>query len=321
MHPASSRVVTTFVIGLLVAACTTVTSPAPTPTSAPTPPPASGSPVTTTHPTLSPPAANEPTRTPIAVIDHATGSTDIVLRFDSGFGDYGICELCGGWGEFSPGPEFTLYGDETVVFRNERAQPRAERLILRSVPFRIGRLDEEQVQSLLQFALGEGGLANARDRYDTATDTDDPGYSIFIARAGGLDKRVEIGGSNSPFGSLADHLRNLDRGGDIPTQVWVPDRYWGLLIEVSSWIEVGVLPGVPDTEAAHWPWPGIAPWVSGTALDPREENPRRVMSQAEAAVLGLSDNGGVVQRIYLLGPDGETIYSFSLWPILPHETR
>lgn len=44
------------------------------------------------------------------------------------------------------------------------------------------------------------------------------------------------------------------------------------------------------------------------------------MSADEAAVLGLSDNGGVVQGIYLLGPDGETIYSFSLWPMLPDET-
>jgi hypothetical protein len=43
------------------------------------------------------------------------------------------------------------------------------------------------------------------------------------------------------------------------------------------------------------------------------------MSAEEAAVLGLSDHGGVVQRIYLLGPDDETIYSFSLWPMLPDQ--
>jgi hypothetical protein len=44
------------------------------------------------------------------------------------------------------------------------------------------------------------------------------------------------------------------------------------------------------------------------------------MSRGEAAVLGLSDNGGVVERIYLRGPDGETIYSFSLWLMLPDES-
>jgi hypothetical protein len=46
---------------------------------------------------------------------------------------------------------------------------------------------------------------------------------------------------------------------------------------------------------------------------------RRVMSADDAAVLGLSDDGGVVQRVYFRGPDGKTIYTFSLWPSLPDE--
>ena len=41
------------------------------------------------------------------------------------------------------------------------------------------------------------------------------------------------------------------------------------------------------------------------------------MTPVEASVLGLSNNGGVVQRVYLLGPDGTTVYSFSLWPMVP----
>jgi len=44
------------------------------------------------------------------------------------------------------------------------------------------------------------------------------------------------------------------------------------------------------------------------------------MSADEAAALGLSNDGGVVQRIYLLGPNGGTTYSLSLWPMLPDET-
>ncbi len=100
-------------------------------------------------------------------------------------------------------------------------------------------------------------------------------------------------------------------------QVWVSDRYWGLLIEVSSWVDHGVLPEVPDADIVPWPWPGIAlADFVGTNI----YEGRRVMSADEAAVVGLSDNGGVVQRIYLLGGDGVTIYSFSLWPMLPDET-
>jgi hypothetical protein len=101
----------------------------------------------------------------------------------------------------------------------------------------------------------------------------------------------------------------------------VPDRYWGNLIEAASAIEIGLLPDPADAGVLAWPWPSVAPadfvgrdeggWIGG---------PRRVMSVAEAAVHGLSDNGGVVQRVYLLAPDGVTIYSFSLWPMLPDET-
>jgi hypothetical protein len=48
--------------------------------------------------------------------------------------------------------------------------------------------------------------------------------------------------------------------------------------------------------------------------------PETLGTHRSAAVLGLSDNGGVVPRIYLVGPDHRTIYSFSLWPMLPDET-
>jgi hypothetical protein len=44
------------------------------------------------------------------------------------------------------------------------------------------------------------------------------------------------------------------------------------------------------------------------------------MSAHESAVLGLSINGGVVKRTYLIGPDRKSIYSFSLWPMLPDES-
>ncbi len=264
-----------------------------------------------------PSSSSEPTRTPIGRIEHAMGPTDVVLRFDYG-PDLGASELTGEY--FQPGPEFTLYGDGTVIFRNDRAKPPpAEGPIIRARPFKIAHLDEAQIQSLLRFALGEGGLRNACERYETQ-DVDGVGGAVFTIHAGGLDKRVVVPGS-SPFEALADHLRNFDRGGSIPTQVWVPDRYWGSLSEAGGAIENGVLPDPRDAGSAPWPWPDLEPgdfvgrdeggWIG---------NPRRIMSADEAAVLGLSANGGVVKRIYLLGPDRKTIYSFSLWPVFPDET-
>jgi hypothetical protein len=80
-------------------------------------------------------------------------------------------------------------------------------------------LDEEQIQSLLRSALGEGGLGDACERYETQ-DSDVAGSDVFAIHAGGLDKRVENLGS-APFGALTDYLRNFDRSG-IPTSVLCP---------------------------------------------------------------------------------------------------
>ncbi len=265
---------------------------------------------------VSPSASSEPTGTPIIEIEHATGHKDVVLRFDSD-PDLSISDL--GGEQFQPGAEFTLYGDGTAIFRNELAQPPpAEGPIIRARPFTIAHLDEDQIQSLLRFAIGEGGLGDACERYETR-DIDGFASGVFAVRTGGLVKRVE-GVSASPLGPLADRLRNFDRGSSIPTNLWDSDRSWGSLLDAAPYIEGGLLPDPQDAGTVPWPWPGIVPADFVTPVDPGWEAPRRVMSADEAAVLGLSDNGGVVQRIYLVGPDNKTIYSFSLWPMLPDET-
>jgi hypothetical protein len=268
-----------------------------------------------TAPGATPRPTTEPLSIPIGRIDHATGAKDVVLRFDRG-PDFGVGDLVGEL--FQPGPEFTLYGDGTVIFRNEGAQPPpADGPMIRGRPFMIGRLDEEQVQAFLRFALGEGGLWDACERYETQ-DLDGATLDVFTVRAAGLDKRVENRG-DAPFAALYDQLRNFESAAGIPTQVWVTDRFTGNLLDASIFANIseGVTPGLAETGSVPWPWPGIAPedfvglaeFTSG----------RRVMSAAEAAVLGLSDKGGLVQRIYLRGPD-EKLYYFSLWPMSPDET-
>lgn len=264
---------------------------------------------------LVPLASSEPTVIPIGRIEHATGPTDVVLRFDRG-PDFAVGDLVGEL--FQPGPEFTLYGDGTVIFRNEGAPPPpAEGPILRGRPFLIAHLDDDQVQALLRVALAAGGLGDACERYETQ-DTDVAGSDVWTIRAGDLDKRVVDVGSG-PFAALKDDLRNFDQSG-IPATVWVPDRFWGNLLEATSAIEQGLLPDLRDAGSVPWPWPAIVP----ADFAGRDEGgwigqPRRVMSADGAAVLGLSANGGVVKRIYLVGPDRKTTYSFSLWPMLPDE--
>ena len=180
--------------------------------------------------------------------------------------------------------------------------------LLRSRPYRIAHLAEDQVQALLRYAIGEGGLGEACDEYYAQVDNDS--YPVITIHAGGLDKQINVAGP-SPLGLLIDRLSGYDGGGSTPAEVYAPDRYWGRLVSVGDLSNVG---------AVAWPWPGIAPAGFAAAGEPgwmREG--RRIMSAGEAAVLGLSNDGGVVQRIYLRGPAGKTVYAFSMWPMLPDE--
>ena len=249
--------------------------------------------------------------TPMGRIEHATAPTDVVFRFNRE-PDVEIGELSGE--QFLPGPEFTLYGDGTVIYRNEAFDVfPAEGPIVRLSSFRIAHLDAAQVQSFLQFALSEGGLGTACDHYP-ARETDVTSWAVYVIRAGGVDKRIEsLGGA--PFGPLHERLGTMT--GDPSSEEWAPARYWGNLFEAAS-IEAGVLPDPSVTGTFPWPWPDIEPREFGELVADGGIG-RRVMSADEASVLGLSDDGGVVKRVYLVGPDGETIYSFSLWPMLPDE--
>lgn len=268
-------------------------------------------PASAPRPTVAPAA-------PIGPIDHSSDTLDVVLRLDVR-PDLSMGELEGE--VFQPGPEFTLYGDGRVIFRDLGAiRPPSAGPIVRGVPFMVARLGEEELQELLRFALGQGGLAEACDLYENTFDTDAFGSTSLTIRAGDLARRIEVAGPN-PVEALIARLRDFEPGSSVPAEVWVPDRWWGTLIEASPLIESGVLPDPAETGSAAWPWPGLASddFVPLGEAGGWAGYPRRVMSADEAAALGLSDNGGVVQRIYLIGPDGEAVQVFSLWPMLPDE--
>ena len=263
-------------------------------------------------------ASRGPTLKASGAIVHASGPTDVLLRYDHG-PDRG--ELLGEGGPFAPGPEFTLYGDGTIIFRDETASTAPTKGgITRASPFAVGRLTEAQIQPLLRFALTDGGLGIALPQYDNGGEGCEDGGWTYLLRVGGIDKRVESGGCGDTFGLLAGHLRSVAAGS--ASEIWVPRSYWGSLLEASPLIKRGVLPKVPAAGAVPWPWPDIAPAPFAWHEDPALGNEgRHIMSTDEAAALGLSDSGGVVERIYLLGPDGATVYAFSLWPRFPDETN
>jgi hypothetical protein len=280
---------------LLLAACAAATPSTPAPGS----------------PGASAPPSHEP---PVGEIDHATGPTDVVLRFEEGGGFVPLGYLV------TQAPTFTFYGDGTVVFRNQFAEPTPPGPVIRDTPFRAARLTEGQVQSLLSFALAEGGLGVARESYTHGGIADAP-TAIFTVDAGGVTKVVSVyalgiegpdvpdGPARAAFARLADRLRDFDAGGD--TVPYQPDRYRGVLYDAFGG-------GAP----VPWPWPDIAPTDFVAASDPDVPSsgfPSRTLTAAEVDALGLDDVAGGIQGLILEAPDGATTYSLALRPLLPDE--
>ena len=288
---------------LLLAACTAGAVPSPSPG-------ASGSP----DPSASPGQSGQPSDGPPPVtIDHPTGATDVVLRFEEGGGFVPLGYLV------TQAPSFTLYGDGTVVFRDQFGEGVPPGPIVRDVAFETAVLVEEQVQALLAFALNNGGLGIARESYENNMVADAP-TSIFTVNAGGLSKTVSVyalglegpevadGPARIAFAALAERLRAFDAGVD--TVVYEPERYRGVLYDAFG-----------GGQGRAWPWPDIAPSDFVALNDPEVPStgfPSRVVSRDEVALLGLDGSEGGVQGIILDGPDG-AVYSLALRPLLPDE--
>ncbi len=264
-----------------------------------------------------------PTETPVdrptfGAIEHLVGSTDVVLRYEEGGGFVMPAFFA------TQAPSFTLYGDGTIIFRNQLLEP-LEPIgsVFLTHPFKTARLTEAQIQDLLTSALGEFGLGVARPNYPNDM-VADAGTAVFTVNAGGLAKTVSIyalglevdgvpdAAARVGFARLAERLQTIDSGGVFATAQYMPERYRGVLLEGQ--------PGVPDTRA--WPWSDIAPADFVANPDPNASQfPTRIMSPDEVATLGIERFEGGFQGLTLFGPDDGKVYSFSLRPLLPDETE
>jgi len=260
-----------------------------------------------------------PTGTPAGdAIEHKTGATDIVLRYEEG-GGFVMPAFTA-----AAVPHFTLYGDGTVIFRNPMAEaPAAEGSVFKMNPLRTAKLSEEQIQELLLLALGEGGLAVARPEY-TNDMVADASTAIFTIEAGGLKKTVSVyalglemegmadGPARAAFKKLAERLSDFDQGGIIPTDVYEPEAYRGVLFEA---------PGIEAPDVRPWPWPDLTPADFKPDADPNgNQFPHRTMSIEEVDLLEITDYQGGFQNLVLSGPEGQ-MYTFSLRPLLPGESE
>ncbi len=244
-------------------------------------------------------------------IEHPTGATDVILRFDEGGGFVAPGFLA------TEAPAFSLYGDGTAIFRDPSTAPPAQiGSVGPGVPFQTIRLAEAQVQDLVGFAIGPGGLGIARPHYELPI-ADAP-TATFTLSAGGTRKTVSVNGLGigAQGGADADTLSKLGVlkarliafGGEVVGEhPWSPDRYRGILTEG------GANPPIA------WPWRGIAPTdfvQHNGSNDPLF--PVRTMTPAAVELLGVSGLEGGAQGFTLRGPDGVT-YEFRLRPLLPDE--
>jgi hypothetical protein len=282
----------------------------------------SGAASSTSPSTSAPPPATSPGATPSATpgafgaIEHATGATDVLLRYEQGGGFVMPGFLA------SQAPIFTLYGDGTIIFRNPATEgPPAVGNVFRFGGFRTARLSEDQIQATLERAIGEGQLGIARLDYRD-DHVADASTSIFTVNAGGLRKTVSVYalGMDVPemadalpraaFQKLAEHLADFDQGGTITTQAYAPERYRGILMD-------GAL-GEPA--AKPWPWTDLKPADFALPADPNAiQFPVHTLTPAQVAALGIPAPEGGFQGMTLTGPDGKA-YSFSLRPLLPDDT-
>jgi hypothetical protein len=282
------------VASISIAACGTAASPGP-----------STSPGISTGPSTSP-AISPSTPT----IEHATGATDVVFRFEEGGGFVPI-------GFFATeAPIFTLYGDGTVIFKDGNAAPPPEADgIIRTPVYRTVRLTEAQVQAFLQSAIDDGGLGVARAYYES------PGADLptatFTVTAGGMTKSISVMALGMDRGDgpdtqvlqalagLGDRIRDFGREVD-GEAAWFPDRWRGIL--------------TPDSfnPPRAWPWPNVSPADFVEHQEPGAPRfPIRTMSPDEIELLGLADIEGGFSSLSLAGPDGA--YLFALRPLFPDE--
>lgn len=252
----------------------------------------------------------------IGTIDHPTGCTDIVLRVDS-------------WGGFVPVevsltqlPVFTLYGNNTAVFLPQPKDGMFPGPGQPMTPLGTATLTPAQVDALLTFAMGPGGLANAAEQYINPLIADAP-TTVFTVDAGGVQKQVSVQAlgfedpSNpSPDDEIRAQLQSLydlldsfeEQAGNVESMdLYQPTAYRGMLTQVWE--------GSTDVAIA-WPWDDV---TLEDFVGPADNVARYAELTPEQVAAVTDVPSGGITNIRVTAPDGSDWY-LSVRPLLPDES-
>jgi hypothetical protein len=319
-----------FVAGILIVACTAGPAATPTvgpttgptaaptgqPSAPPTPPPETTppSPSVTSGPSASPSTApstspSEPSGAPsgspvpIGKVDHPTDPNAVVLRVDHAGGFINPDVLLLG------APPFTLYGDNSVVFR-----PTTDPTGTGLPPFKRAQLSVDQVDALLTNALVRDHLKDAEEAYPGNPDA---GSTILSIDAGGVKKQVTFSASGPGTIPTTDVLKGLSNlantltdfesqvkaGKVLSVETYQPPMYRAILRQGTS------------EKPTVWPWTDLA--IADFSASPDNGQLMGELTAAQAAKVIAVPSGGALD-VGLLAPNG-TAYLLSLRPVLPGE--
>lgn len=280
-------------------------------------PAATPGPVGSPPPTEGPTASPGPSPTPSfgsEQISHPTGATDVVLRMEQGGGFVPMEWMV------TQAPQFTLYGDGTVIFRPQDDAEVGDGFEQGLPRFLTGKMTEEGIQALLHYALATGRLATAHESYENPMIAD-ASTTVFVLNAGGVEKVVSVyalsevfepgpdAADRQAFAQLQQLLMNFEQEADAGTvqEVRLYDAVWYRVVMFEG-------PGEPVRAPIEWPWADIAP-----ADFPAGDEPGRtkLLSSEHVGELTELPSGGHMS-IWVETPDGELV-SFALRPLLPDE--
>jgi hypothetical protein len=224
-------------------------------------------------------------------------------------------------------PQFTLYGDGTVIYKPTDTRANDPMGGQGMLPFKVGHLDEDGVQALLRFALGEGHLLNAKANYDNMS-VADAGSTIFTLNAAGLQKVVNVyalgmDDSNNPqdaadrkaFQTLADQLNTFEKRGQ-NVELGAITNYDPAFYRVFLMDATG---GVPQNPAIDWPWSDLTPAAFKATAD--ESRPTANLDKAHVSAVETVPSGGRA-FIYVKAPGGgDQLYSVGIRPLFPDDLK